>query len=597
MNLFNLVKQKVAILDIVTNYSSLKKTGSYWKGQCPFHHDKTPSFTVSPQKEIFYCFGCQTGGDVISFISKVENCSQYDAAKLLIEQFNIAIPENIWKKNNNPEEKQHYIHICTTLAEWFHNKLIKNSQAKNYLASRGISSDSIKKFVLGYFPSGQESIKELLQYSKKNNILLQDLIDAHIIMKIDYNLYSPFEERIIFPLKDNLGRVLGFGGRIIRENDNRAKYYNSHEHKYFYKGSFLFGLDKAKKDIQKKEFVFLVEGYLDVIAMNQHNYENTVATLGTSCSSEHIKLLSRYTQILYVMYDNDKAGQKAILRLAELCWGENIELYVIILPTSEDPASYLQKNQSLESFISNAQSIFDFFIHQTGIDFEKQTLQQRIFLIRKLLNIITKIKDKLKQDLLLKKVAETLNIPLETLKKEMYSIKDFSTTLNNAHSIKKIESQNNLPSESQPSVKKNKITLLEKSIFYAILDNDRILPEEDVMLLEQWLPEQLQSIFEKIILIKRSNKNDKGIHSLFELLTEYEKNELSKLIIEIENNESRPALDYLLHNFYKKQWKVTIQKIKVEINEARKKGETDKVSELISYIDGLRKRMFKRGIL
>ncbi len=409
MNLFSYLKTRIAILDVVSEYATLKKAGLYWKGQCPFHSEKTASFTVSPHKEIFYCFGCHVGGDVIAFIARKEQCSQIEAAKHLIDRYKIELPSALsGQLSGNKltlENSKQYTTICQLVAQWCHKELFNSTTALAYLAKRGITQKTINDFTIGYFAGGLANVKRLINDLGKQHILVDDLLEHAILSRSKNILFSPFEERIIFPINDHLGRCCGFGGRIFKPHDTRAKYYNSHENHYFAKGQLLFGLDKAKKEIQKLGSVFLVEGYMDCITMAHYGFSNTVATLGTACTIEQLTTLSRYAQEVLVLYDGDNAGQQAILRIGQLCWQANIELKVISLPKNEDPASYLIKDGSLTSLLSDAQDIFAFFIKTIGADFTKKSLQEKLQLTRKILDIIQKLNDPLKQDFLLQNAS------------------------------------------------------------------------------------------------------------------------------------------------------------------------------------------------
>src|SRR3989338_7153074 len=264
MSIFTFVKTQVPILDVISSYVALKKGGGYWKGSCPFHSEKTASFTVSPHRDIFYCFGCHATGDVISFMSQIEHCSQIDAVKLLAERFSLELPETLVPKSDDTslDEKKRYFLLCQVVASWCHQELYKHEFVTNYLTQRAITKQSIDRFELGYFSPHEQSIKSLVKYISSKQFLMKDIIDAGIIAE-SKTLYSPFEQRLIFPIKDHLGRFCGFGGRIIKTTDERSKYYNSKESSYFQKSSLLFGLDLAKKEIQKTNTVFLVEGYVD----------------------------------------------------------------------------------------------------------------------------------------------------------------------------------------------------------------------------------------------------------------------------------------------------------------------------------------------
>ncbi|MGZ6254790.1 MAG: DNA primase, partial [Candidatus Chromulinivorax sp.] len=362
MNLFNFIKNNLHILDVVNEYTTLKKSGGlYWKAPCPFHQEKTPSFTVSPDKEIFYCFGCHETGDVIAFIAKIEKMSQIEAAQHLVEKYNLKLPESVqssFNQNFNKAAKDDYFTLCKLIAQWCHDHLFAYPAALNYVHSRKFNQQIITQFTLGYFPKGNNAIKELLAHVSKSGFLTQDLINAGILFSGKTGLYSPFEGRIIFPIKDLLGRYCGFGGRIFLPEDERSKYYNSKENQFFQKGTLLYGLDIAKKNIQNDNMAFLVEGYTDCIAMHSYGYKNSVATLGTACTLEHLKRIANYTQQLYIMYDGDHAGHQAILRITELCWTLDIEPKVISLPQDSDPASFLYKNQDLKPYITQAQDVF-----------------------------------------------------------------------------------------------------------------------------------------------------------------------------------------------------------------------------------------------
>src|SRR5579859_5964285 len=346
MNLFSFVKSQVFILDVINEYVTVKKAGIYYKGTCPFHSEKTASFTVSPHKEIFYCFGCHATGDVIAFIAQIEHCSQKEAADHLIDRHGIEVPAHISIERETSQEhnqKKRYFELCDLAAEWAHKNLETNPQALSYFTNRGFTKQTLQLFNVGYFAGGQNGIKNLINFVGQHQFLIDDLLEAHILVQGKQVRYSPFEERLLFPIKDNLGRSCGFGGRIFKEGDERAKYYNSHENQFFTKGSLFFGLHMAKQSIQERASAFIVEGYTDCMAMVQHGYSNTIATLGTACTLEHLKILSRYVHTVHVIYDGDQAGQKAMLRLAELCWEVNLELKVVCLPDKEDPASLLTK--------------------------------------------------------------------------------------------------------------------------------------------------------------------------------------------------------------------------------------------------------------
>ena len=596
MNLFTFIKARISILDVISEYVTLKRAGGYHKGTCPFHHEKTASFTVSPDKEIFYCFGCHISGDAISFIAKIENCSQKDAAKLLAEKYNIELPQNISFElsEKHTEEKNHYFAICKAVALWCHEQLLKNQAAQAYFQKRGFGQDSFTYFTLGYFPSGNASINDLLYSMKKQSILPRDLIDAHILAEGRTTLYSPFEERLIFPIKDVLGRHCGFGGRIFKDHDTRPKYYNSRENEYFTKGSLLFNLDKAKKSIQETGKIFLVEGYTDCMAMTQQGIPNTVATLGTACTIEHLKQLARYAEHIYIVYDGDSAGRQAVLRLTELCWQVNLELKVLLLPNGDDPASFFAKNGDMQVLINNAQDIFFFFIDTLGQNFISKPLNQKIQTTRSFLEVIAAITDPLKKDILLQKAAKTFDIPFESLKEELERSSQSQKTIYHGtsqnmpqDSTKKASTALN---ESSSDNQEKTIPLLEKRIFCAIINNMELLNGEMRLRLIKYLPSPLKDILIK--LRQTQEKSEKVTFGIFfDTLDEYEKQYISKLLLE--NNEivDSAAFDKLLEQLQKKQWKMIVRDIKLQLARAKQEGDANKISLILSDLMELQNKL------
>jgi DNA primase len=561
-NLFTYLKSRIAILDIINHYTAVRKTGNYWKGCCPFHSEKTASFTVSPDKNIFYCFGCHAGGDVITFVAKIENLSPLEAVHHLAEQYSIALPENLEKPSKSIDnqliQKKQYWHLCSLVAQWCTINLFKSSAALNYFKQRGINQQTLTLFSLGYFPSGLRAIKSILDYVKKHNYLAQDLIEATILAEGKTQLYSPFEERLIFPIKDYLGRFCGFGGRVFAANDERSKYYNSKENSYFLKGSLLFGFDLAKQAIQKNEAAFLVEGYTDCISMVQHGFANTIATLGTACTLEHLKTIARHAYVLYVVYDGDEAGQKAILRLTELCWQVNLELKVIKLPSNEDPASFLYKGNDLNALIEKAQDIFSFFIATLGNDFGHKNLNEKVRLTQHLLKIIMTIEEPLKRDFLLQNAAKIFAIPFDSLKQEL-------TREMARHQKPKVSMQQDKePPKTQldtnlPLLKT--ITELEKKLFSVIINNIGILQDEDWYLID-YFSVPLQEILKKIKGMKKEDPSLDFIN-FFESLTYKEKDLVSKMLLEFQEYTHEKNFKQLFAQFQKQHWKALVAVFKI----------------------------------
>ena len=578
MSVFNLIKSRVSIFDVINEYTTLKKAGNYWKSCCPFHHEKTASFTVSPHKDIFYCFGCHEGGDVISFIAKMENCGQHEAVQFLADRYNIELPQESQHFEHDAQQKQQHFDICKTVADWCNLQLAKHPKALKYLQNRNVDQALIEHFTIGYFPGGLSSIKKLLTAVKNKNILADDLLGAHIISQGKTVLFSPFEDRIIFPIRDHLGRFCAFGGRTYKPEDTRPKYYNSRENDFFQKGSLLFGLDTAKKAIQKTKAAFLVEGYTDCIAMVKAGYENTIATLGTACTLNHLKLLSRYAPYLYLLYDSDPAGQKAILRLTQLCWQANMELKVVQLPAGQDPASFLGANNDLTPRIEAAQDIFAFFIERMGSTFSVAPLSEKVSKIRQIIEIIALIADPLKQDILLQTAAQTFALPFETIKAELKRHLK-GTDLKPPPKLKTPESA----SIEEPSV-------LEKRLFCAILNNVNLFDSQnDNYVIEQFgVP--LNTVAKKLLISKEAHSPFE-FDQFFDTLNANEKETVSKLLVTYDEPISAAAYKKLLYQFQKKRWKQIIQSITAQLTQAHSNGDQEKIDHLLRNYQTLKEKI------
>lgn len=580
MSLFNYIKERVSILDIIGEYTHLKRAGTYWKGHCPFHSEKTASFTVSPHKGIFYCFGCHLGGDVVTFIARTENCSAIEAAQHLAERYGIELPTEI-TETPIEHKKQHY-DLCEFISIWCHEQLKKSPAALHYLLKRGFTKEIMQQFLIGYLPGGYMRIKELIQAAQNKKFLAKDLIEAGILQEGKTALYSSFEERIIFPIKDHLGRHTGFGGRIFKPQDERPKYYNSRENPFFNKGSLLFGFDTAKKSMQQHESAFLVEGYADCIAMVQHGYTNTVATLGTACTPEHLKLLSRYSQKLYVLYDGDRAGKEAILRLTSMCWQASLELYVAHLPEHEDPASLLSKGIDLKPYILQAKDIFVFYIESQAEEFEHKTMAERLAILRKLLQIIQTVEDHLTQDLLLQRAAQALEMPFETLRGELLKMKHPHKLVQEQEAVEK--SSNSVLSSSSTD------TRLEKKLFFAILNNIELIKNDNVKILIEALPNGIRAILEKLEALSLTPASMDFV-TFFDSLDSYEKEFVSKSLLECEGHFEASTFDSLVLQLQRKNWKTIVHSIKQELNKAKREGNHPREQQLLHHFLEMKKKL------
>lgn len=584
MNLFSYVKGKISIVDVVHEYTQLKRAGLYWKGTCPFHHEKTASFTVSPGKEIFYCFGCHVGGDVIAFIERIENCTPVMAVNHLIDRYHIDVPDAI--KLHDTEKKsgkrQDYFQLCSRVAHWAHEQLLNDKQAINYLQARSISSKSIDLYMLGLFPGGARALKSLLSAMASHSIIAKDLLTANILVEGAHGLYSPFEDRILFPIRDHLARCCGFGGRIYQDGDTRAKYYNSKENDFFQKGTLLFGLDVAKKQIQEAGAVFLVEGYTDCIAMAQNGYQNSVAALGTACTIEHLHTLARFAHKVYVVYDGDNAGQTAMLRMAQLCWQSSLDLYAIRLDVSDDPASLFAAGKSFAEYVQQAQDIFSFFVQSMGAHFATQSLQEKLRMAASVVELLSHVENSLKLDILLQKASQEMDIPIESLKKEMQYIRG-----GKKHEQIPLKNVENVPESVACEPSK-----IEKRIFAAILNNIQLVNGQREEYLILYTLEPIRSL---LLRLKQEIKIDSNLSfaQFFDRLDDASKHFISKVVAEYDENMAHEEFVQCVHQFQRIHWKRMTKDIVARLEQAKKNGQNDLAHELVQEFLELKKRVLE----
>lgn len=429
MDVFQFIRSQLNIFDVVSGYVPMKRIGNYFKSSCPFHSEKDASFTISPGKEMFFCFGCKKTGDLIGFVADIEQISQIEAVNFLCDKYDISIPAEIAAPKTPDEERQKNIYLLAhkEIAIWCENQLQIAENAKAYLRDRKIDSASILKFKIGYFPLEATKKKELLKHLLEKSVLQKDLIDFGIFPNLNQKLdtfFSPFENRIIFPIIDQVGRYVGFGGRVFLPNDERPKYYNSKEAPLFLKKKLLFGLHQARKAAATEKTLFLVEGYFDVVTMHQAGFCNVVATLGTSCGKDQLELIERFASKLFLLYDSDSAGINATLKLAEEFFETNLEVKVVTLPKNVDPAEQL--NNSVADFLTavdGASDILSYFLGSVGKEFASFSDAKKFELIKKKLNFVSKINDPLRQYLAIQKVAQITGLNVDLLKKQLLRIK------------------------------------------------------------------------------------------------------------------------------------------------------------------------------
>ncbi len=389
------IKNRLDIVDLISEYVNLKKAGQNWKGLCPFHTEKTPSFTVSPAKQIFHCFGCGSGGDIFTFLTRYESLTFPEALKILATRAGVTI-KTYQKGADTIGEKETLLAIHRDALGFFQQYLRKNAKAVEYFKGRGISNKAQNLFSLGSAP---RSWNALLSFLERKGHKSETIKKAGLVSKGTKGYYDTFRSRIIFPIHDLKGDVVAFGGRSI--DGSEPKYLNSPETLIFNKRQVLYGLHFAKDSVKKDGYALLMEGYLDVITAHIHGFTNALAPLGTALTQEHGKLIRRFTDNIIIVFDSDPAGIKASKNAANILLEYGLNVKILSMPENQDPDSFLlQKgDKEFQKIVEHPLSVIDFIMLQKG---------ERRSKIRETLETISKAPDKILQGEYIKALSDNL---------------------------------------------------------------------------------------------------------------------------------------------------------------------------------------------
>jgi DNA primase len=399
----------ISIVDVISDYVQLKKRGKNYVGLCPFHNEKTPSFTVSEEKGMFHCFGCGEGGNTLSFLMKYEKYNYVDAIEELAKKFNVQLDYEDGRYYEKDIELEKLYDYSRLTARYFYENLTKTNEGENalkYLHQRGLSDDGIKNFGLGYSLSSWEGLVNFIRKNNYESAIFEKL--GLILKREDGNYYDRFRGRIIFPIFSASGRIIAFGGRLLTDEENQPKYLNSPESRIYIKGKTLYGLFQSKDEIRKKDSAILVEGYMDLIALYQAGFRNVVASAGTSLTSDQVYAISRLTKNIIIIYDSDESGQKAVERASELMLEEDVDFKIVTLPEGEDPDSFV-KIHGEERFKLELQTASNYIDFVTSFHTkEKKSLENsdKLRIINRILELTSKVRDPIRRSLFIKYASE-----------------------------------------------------------------------------------------------------------------------------------------------------------------------------------------------
>jgi len=414
------IKNRLNIVDVIGDYLRLEKAGGNWRGLCPFHNEKSPSFMVSEEKQIWHCFGCQKGGDVFSFVMEMEGMEFREALKILAEKAGVEL------KTVNPkvaEKKNRALEILELATKFYEFQLWEGpgkGKILSYLHDRGLRDETIKEFRLGYAPKGW---RNMLDFLTKRGYGVNEISEAGLVIRKEgnqggeQNYYDRFRSRIMFPIAEYSGRVVGYSARVAPgEDESQAKYINSPETGVYHKSKILYGIDKAKGEIKHADFILLVEGNMDVIATSQLGIKNVVAVSGTALTPEQVDILKRYTKNFRIFFDMDSAGEGATRKSIKLCLAKDVSVSVVELPTGKDAAELAKDDPSaLERSIGSTKDAMEYVIERAMVKFDKGTAHGKRMIAENVIEIIESFQNGIEKSHWIKKLADELDVKEQAL--------------------------------------------------------------------------------------------------------------------------------------------------------------------------------------
>lgn len=525
------------IVDIISTYVQLKKSGHSFMGRCPFHSERTPSFSVSPDKQLYHCFGCGASGNVISFVMDIENMTFPEALEWLAERANITLPQNSEYTDFQYQQKKRLYEINRRLANYYYLLLKHSSKGIEYLNKRGLNQSTIKTFGIGY---SKDSWDNAYRFLLKQKVSSEEMLKIGLVAKgRNGRLYDRFRDRLMIPIQNSRDQIIGFGGRIMNDDKHAPKYLNSPESIIFSKGYELFNLNRAKKNIQNDQLI-LVEGYMDVIALFQYGIKNVVAALGTAFTEHHVKLLERYVNSVVLCFDGDQAGEKATMRAIDILKKSDLEIKVLRLNAEDDPDSFIRKNGS-DAFlerVKNSKTVIDYLLDNLMKNNSLKTHEDRIRYVNEAVPILQNTKNDMEKDFYSKVVSKRTGISATIIYNETQKNKERSISVNRQINETALSSKVPLALEQA-----------EKNIITGLLQGK--------INVESCLKNQLYFTdpFYKKIYALIEKKPDISISMIVSLIEPHESNQLYQLL---ETNDAEKDLNYdesidLLHQKWKEK--------------------------------------------
>jgi DNA primase len=556
------IADKIAILDVVSPCVSLTRAGRHYKGLCPFHPDKNPSFIVNPERNTFHCFGCGTGGDAYSFFMKFHNVPFMHAVQELARQAGIDLEFPQEKKDTRKEETQRLgVELNRQVSNFYQEILLEDpgaDLARTYLQKRGIGPNTSREFSIGFAPNDWDRLSRHL-IRTPSSLQLATLLGLIQPRKSGRGYYDRFRNRVIFPISGTTGQILAFGGRTL--DPEGPKYINSSESFLYKKGSVLYGLQQAQSHIRRTDCVILVEGYMDLITLHQNDFHNAVAVLGTSLTMQQMQILKRYSRQFLFLFDGDDAGIKASFRTLPDILEQGILARAVYLPPEHDPDSFLRTEgkDALQARIDESSPLLDrFIIQQTESLKNRDSVEEKVVILRKILPILVKIPDQLEQQLRIRAVSHKIGIEERSLWEEFGKYKNEKRIAPHTPTERCTGSANQWPPEER--------LVCQVLIQFPALSLQLIDPDA----LEYFSNTSLKDLVQAIAIEYRK----RGALNLPELLSRQEDPEVARLLTglscreEFSEPEATTALGDSLRRIRKKNLQARLTKLNQEIREA-----------------------------
>ena len=412
------------IVDVIGSYFPLRRAGTEFRALCPFHQEKTPSFYVSPDKQTFYCFGCQRGGSVIQFVQEYEHIDFPESVRRLATRAGIAIQQEEFSAEEEQKQtlRKRLLRLHFEAADWFQRNLLRTraaEPARSYLSQRGLNIETAKHWQIGYAPNSWTALTEWAQSSgfSREELILGGLVKPKEENNPRSRCYDRFRHRLMFPITNDLGEVIAFSGRQIDPNATGGKYVNSPESPLFSKGNILFGLSKSKRAIARSQQAIVLEGQIDLITSFEAGVENVVAPQGTALTERHAVLLKRFAEEVVLFFDADAAGERAAERALEILYGAGLQVRIGVLPAGEDPDSLIRKGgvEAFRALTTDAKDFFDFEIERGLGGAGSQSVARRVALARRVAQFAGLVPDPVVRDTMMNRLASRLALPRESL--------------------------------------------------------------------------------------------------------------------------------------------------------------------------------------